>query len=117
MLAEYKQETDIEGCETVLVVGMGESASDIVHECVGAGAKVYWASRRGQWFADRTVGPYPADHFNAFGVRALFGRFFILEYLMRRFWIADFINTAWGRAGHGIAEWIPRGALLAPIRQ
>ena len=110
--AEYKHETDIEGCETVLVVGMGESASDIVHECVNAGAKVYWASRRGQWFADRTIGPYPADHFNAFGVRALFGRFFILEYLMRRFWIADFINTAWGRAGHGIAEWLPEAPYL-----
>ncbi|WP_218673908.1 NAD(P)-binding domain-containing protein, partial [Candidatus Entotheonella palauensis] len=110
--ADYKEGVDVEPGETVLVVGTGESAADIVDEYVNAGAKLYWVSRRGQWFADRNIGPYPADHFTSFGVRALAGRFMNMEYLIRRFVIAEFINLAWGRGGHGIAAWVPDAPYL-----
>ncbi len=108
----YKCSSGLARGETVLIVGAGESAADIAAECARHGARVYWASRRGQWFADRNIGPYAADHFTATGLRALLGRFGNLEHLIRRFVIAPFIHLAWGRGGHGIPAWHPRAPYL-----
>ena len=104
---DYKHGGSVGKDETILVVGAGETSADIVAECVQVGANVYWSSRAGQWFADRNIGPYPADHFTALGIRVLLGRFYNVEYLVRRFIIAVFINVAWGRGGHGIRGWSP----------
>src|SRR4029077_2432192 len=41
--AEYKKGSDIGSGKNVLVVGAGESAADIVPECVQEGAVVHWA--------------------------------------------------------------------------
>ncbi len=108
----YKEASDIAKGERVLIVGAGESAADIVAECVAAGAEVHWSTHRGQWFADRNIGPHAADHFTAIGIRALFGRFVNVEYLIRRFIIANFINIAWGCGGHGIRRWAPAAPYL-----
>ena len=109
---EYKRSSDVRSGETVLIVGTGESAADIVAECVQAGAKLHWAAHGGQWFADRNMGPYPADHITTQGTRVFAGRFGFFEYLVRRFVTGAFVNLAWGRAGHGIAEWLPNAPYL-----
>jgi dimethylaniline monooxygenase (N-oxide forming) len=108
----YKHADDTKPGEKLLVVGAGESAADMVAELVEAGAEVHWSTHRGQWFADRNIGPYAADHFTSFGFRALFGRFLMVEYVIRRFIIAGFINLSWGRGGHGVTPWIPRTPYL-----
>lgn len=110
--AGYKDASNVAAGERLLVVGAGESAADIVSESVAAGAEVHWSAHRGQWFADRNVGPYAADHFTAIGIRSLAGRIGNVEYLIRRFVIAKFINVAWGRGGHGIPQWAPAAPYL-----
>jgi dimethylaniline monooxygenase (N-oxide forming) len=91
----------------VLIVGVGESSADIVTECVHRGAITHWSARSGQWFADRNMGPYPADHITTQGTRVFAGQFGFWEYLVRRFVTGAFVNLAWGRGGHGIPEWTP----------
>jgi dimethylaniline monooxygenase (N-oxide forming) len=105
--ADYKTRSDIRPGETVLIVGAGESSADIVVESVREGASVHWASRSGQWFADRNMGPFPADHITTQGTRVFAGLFGFWEYLVRRFVTGAFVNLAWGRGGHGIPEWLP----------
>ncbi len=109
---DYKNSSSWIPGERVLVVGAGESAADIVSEAAQSGAHVYWSSRHGQWFADRNIGPFPADHFAAIGIRTLLGRFFLFEHLIRRLIIGPFIDLAWGRGGHGIPEWEPSAPYL-----
>ncbi len=109
---DFKDGGDVRPGESVLVVGSGESAADIVGECAAADARVHWSSRHGQWFADRNIGPFAADHFTAVGARVLLGRFLNLEHLIRRFVIAPFIHLAWGRGGHGVAGWSPDAPYL-----
>jgi len=105
--ADYKHAKDIADGESVLIVGAGESAADIVAEVVAAGADVHWTTHRGQWFVDRNIGPFAADLFLAPGVRALVGRFLNFEYILRRYLVGRFIDLVWGRGGHGIPEWEP----------
>ena len=105
--AQYKSARDINPDDRVLVVGVGESSADIVTECVHRGAAMHWSARSGQWFADRNMGPYPADHITTQGTRVFFGQFGFWEYLVRRFVTGAFVNLAWGRGGHGIPEWTP----------
>ena len=105
--ADYKKGSDVRRGEIVLIVGAGESSADIVSECVQQGAIVHWATRSGQWFADRNMGPFPADHITVQGTRVFAGRFGFFEYLTRRFVTGVFVNLAWGRGGHGIPEWLP----------
>jgi dimethylaniline monooxygenase (N-oxide forming) len=105
--SEYKKASDIGRGKTVLVVGAGESSADIVAECVNEGAAVHWSVRSGQWFADRNMGPYPADHITTHGSRVFVGLFGFWEYLVRRFVTGAFVNLAWGRGGHGVPEWLP----------
>ncbi len=105
--ADFKDCRGLAPGEKVLVVGCGESAADIVTECTAAGARVHWSARHGQWFADRNIGPFAADHFTGLGARVLAGRFLNFEHLIRRFVIAPFIHLAWGRGGHGVAKWSP----------
>ena len=109
---EYKKSSCFSPGETVLVVGAGESSADIVAELVQAGAKVHWSSRSGQWFADRNMGPYPADHITTQGTRVFAGLFGFFEYSVRRFVTGAFVNLAWGRGGHGIPEWLPEAPYL-----
>ncbi len=105
--AEYKNNNIITKGEVVLVVGAGESSADIVSECVGKGATLIWATRSGQWFADRNMGPFPADHITTQGTRVFVGLFANFEYIIRRFITGAFVNLAWGFGGHGIREWFP----------
>lgn len=58
----YKKPTkDMKG-KTVLVVGGGESASDVAAEVCERAARTILAIRSGTWFQDRTVGAgQPAD--------------------------------------------------------
>ncbi len=109
--AEYKQRSDVGKNETILMVGAGESAADIVDECVAEGAKVYWSFYKGQWFVDRNLGPFATDHFVAPGMRTLAGRFMYMEYIIRRI-IGLAINFIWGQGGHGIPGWIPDAPYL-----
>jgi dimethylaniline monooxygenase (N-oxide forming) len=105
--AEYKTSGFLQLGERVLIVGAGESSADIVSEGVNVGAVMHWASRSGQWFADRNMGPYPADHITTQGLRVFVGLFGFWEYMVRRFVTGAFVNLAWGRGGHGVAQWLP----------
>ncbi len=105
--ADHKEAPGAQHGSTVLVVGAGESAADIVAEFAAGGAEVYWSAHRGQWFADRNVGPFAADLFVASGTRALAGRYLNFEYIFRRYYVGLFIDLAWGRGGHGIRAWAP----------
>lgn len=110
--AEYKDNSQITDNEKVLIVGAGESSADIVAECVNKNCKVYWSAHSGQWFADRNAGPFAADHVMGVGLRVLLGKFFNIEYLIRRYVIQVYINLNWGSGGHGIEEWRPKTPYL-----
>lgn len=103
---EYKDASAIEPGQTVVVVGGGESGSDIAAECAARGARVHWSLPHGQWFADAYLGPYPTDHLFAFGMRAFVGRFGNAEYVMRSV-VARLISRRWGIGGHGVPAWAP----------
>ncbi len=58
----YKYPTKAMKGKTVLVVGGGESASDVATEVCEKAARTILAIRSGTWFQDRTVGAeQPAD--------------------------------------------------------
>ncbi len=104
--ATYKDAAHVAPGETVVIVGGGESASDVAAECAARGARVHWSIAHGQWFADRHLGAYPADHLVAFGLRVFGGRFISLEYVMRTI-VAALISRKWGLGGHGVPQWAP----------
>ncbi len=104
--AAYKDSSQLREAKRILIVGAGESSADIVSECAQENAEIYWSVHHGQWFADRNIGPFAADHVVGFGLRQLLGRFLNFEYKMRRFMIQANINMIWGSCGHGIPEWI-----------
>ncbi len=110
--SEYKDNSLIEGNDKVLIVGAGESSADIVAECVDKKCKVFWSAHSGQWYADRNVGPFAIDHVVAVGFRQLLGKFFNIEYLIRRYVVQVYINMIWGRGGHGVKEWMPKTPYL-----
>jgi hypothetical protein len=92
----------------IIVVGLGESAADVAHECARLRSKTVYMSGDAQWFAGRFVGDgLPADTIMAPGLRTLVSRFLDFE---RRGCgiIQDMIGSLWGPGGSGIAAWMPQ---------
>lgn len=105
--SRYKHTDSIGAYRRIIVVGLGESAADVAHECAQLrGAEVY-LSGSDQWFAGRFVnGDFPADTLMAPGVRTLLSPFLDFERRGRGI-IQTIIGMLWGPGGSGVPEWRP----------
>lgn len=91
----------------IIIVGLGESAADVAHECAQLRGRTVYMSGDAQWFAGRFVGGgFPADTFMAPGLRTLMGPFLDFERRGRGI-IQGMIGFLWGPGGSGIAAWMP----------
>ena len=111
---EYKYPTkEMEG-KVILVIGGGESASDIANEVSSVGSRVYMSIRKGLWFLERHTGArLPFDI--RFSRKA---RYFVGDYGSHLIPITIFekmIALTLGQAGHGINEWIPTVPLMRSV--
>ncbi len=89
----------------IVVVGLGESAADIAHECARIRSKDVYLSGSTQWFAGRFMaGDFAADTLMAPGVRTLMARTMDLEYRGRQL-IQRVVHLIWGDQGSGVKEW------------
>jgi thioredoxin reductase len=90
--------------KTILIVGGGETASDLAVELSTCARCIYMSIREGQWFQDRLFGDQPAD--------LLFPKSFGFFGLYDNIWVKIgwplFIRPFWGEGGTGIVEWKPR---------
>jgi dimethylaniline monooxygenase (N-oxide forming) len=88
----------------ILVVGGGETASDLSVELSATVAKrVYMSIRDGQWFQARVLGQQPADIMYTMLMR-LFGYY---DNIFVRCWKRMFFVPMWGVGGTGVHEWSP----------
>ncbi|CAF0822390.1 unnamed protein product [Rotaria sordida] len=88
----------------ILVVGGGETASDLAVELSATIAKrVYMSIRGGQWFQARILGQQPADIMYTMLMR-LYGYY---DTILVRCWRRMFFVPMWGVGGTGIREWTP----------
>lgn len=88
----------------ILIVGGGETASDLATELSSTTAKrVYMSIRGGQWFQARVVGQQPADVMYTMLTR-IFGYY---NNIFVRSWVQVFVTSIWGRGGSGVHEWKP----------
>jgi dimethylaniline monooxygenase (N-oxide forming) len=95
--------------KTVLVVGGGETGSDLAVELNSTTAKrVYMSIREGQWFQARVLGQQPADVMYTMLMR-LWGYYDNIFVLC---WKRFFFVPMWGAGGTGVREWKPRVAFL-----
>ena len=107
---EYKKLTPQFWNKKVLVVGGGETSSDIANEVSLYSKKLYWSIANGQWFIPKlnTNTPKgkdiaePADHYTSainMWVHPVgkSGGVYLFE---------DLVEFFWGKCGHGVKEWI-----------
>ncbi|CAF1083090.1 unnamed protein product, partial [Adineta ricciae] len=88
----------------ILVVGGGETGSDLAVELSATVAKrVYMSIREGQWFQARVLGQQPADIMYTMLMR-LFGYY---NNILVRCWKRMFFVPMWGSGGTGVPEWNP----------
>jgi dimethylaniline monooxygenase (N-oxide forming) len=93
----------------VLVVGGGETGSDLAVELSATVAKrVYMSIREGQWFQARVLGQQPADIMYTMLMR-LFGYY---NNILVRCWRRMFFVPMWGIGGTGVPEWAPTVSFL-----
>jgi thioredoxin reductase len=94
--------------KTILIVGGGETASDLAVELCGFARCIYMSIRGGQWFQERLVGDQPAD--------ILFTKSLSLFGFYDNIWVKIgwklFIRPFWGEGGTGIIQWKPRCQLF-----
>ncbi|CAF1221510.1 unnamed protein product [Rotaria magnacalcarata] len=88
----------------ILVVGGGETGSDLAVELSATVAKtVYMSIREGQWFQSRILGQQPADVMYTMLMR-IFGYY---NNILVRCWRRMFFVPMWGIGGTGVREWAP----------
>lgn len=88
----------------ILVVGGGETGSDLAVELSATVAKrVYMSIREGQWFQARVLGQQPADIMYTMLMR-IFGYY---NNIFVRAWKRIFFVPMWGVGGTGVREWAP----------
>jgi dimethylaniline monooxygenase (N-oxide forming) len=93
----------------ILVVGGGETGSDLAVELSATVAKrVYMSIREGQWFQSRILGQQPADVMYTMLTR-IFGYY---NNIFVRCWRRFFFVPMWGEGGTGIHEWKPNVTFL-----
>jgi len=103
---EYKHPTPDMANKNMLVVGGGESASDIASEVCEVAPVTYMSIRQGVWFQDRTVGAHqPADMVFTKHQRLL-GFSDFQSWLI---WLGRYImlELMWGKGGSGVDVWQP----------
>ncbi|MFZ0547154.1 MAG: NAD(P)-binding domain-containing protein [Candidatus Promineifilaceae bacterium] len=107
----YKHPVEEMQGKNILVVGGGESATDIANELSRVANQVYLSIRHGQWFMDRHTGARtPLD--TRFDRR---GRYLIGDYGGNFVGMAIFnviTGLVFGRGGHGINEWQPETSVM-----
>ncbi|CAF0922293.1 unnamed protein product [Didymodactylos carnosus] len=105
----YKEPDDALYCDkTILIVGGGETASDLAVELCRVARRIYMSIRGGQWFQERLTGDQPADiHFT----KSL-GFFGFYDNIWVRIGWSVLIRPFWGEGGTGIIEWKPRCRLF-----
>lgn len=103
--SRYKHTGSVGEHRRIVVVGLGESAADIAHECAQLrNAEVYMSGTTG-WFAGRIVGGgLPADLLMAPGIRTLMAPFFTFEHIGRKI-VNMLISFTWGRRGSSVKMW------------
>jgi dimethylaniline monooxygenase (N-oxide forming) len=101
---EYKYPLPEHHNKTILVVGGGETASDIAVELSAVAKRVYMSIRQGQWFQGRLVGDQPADLTLTMLMRlpTYYDSYFV------RMGARIFVEPVWGKGGTGIPEWQPQ---------
>ncbi|NEQ66097.1 MAG: NAD(P)-binding domain-containing protein [Symploca sp. SIO2D2] len=97
----YKETLPEHQTKRILVVGGGETASDISNELSLVSQELYWSIRNGQWFINKWTPCYdrPFDEQNSFLERlvspvAHFNAFY-----------GTWLQWLWGYNGHGIPVW------------
>ena len=94
--------------KSVLIVGGGETASDLAVELSTCARRIYMSIREGQWFQERLFGDQPADllypkSFEFFG---------LYDNIWGKIGWKLFIRPFWGEGGTGIVQWKPRCELF-----
>ena len=93
----------------ILVVGGGETGSDLAVELSATVAKrVYMSIREGQWFQSRILGQQPADIMYTMLMR-IFGYY---NNIFVRCWRRMFFVPMWGIGGTGVPQWAPKVEFL-----
>lgn len=93
----------------ILVVGGGETGSDLAVELSATVAKrVYMSIREGQWFQARVLGQQPADIMYTMLMR-IFGYY---DNILVLCWKRMFFVPMWGSGGTGVPEWCPKVPFL-----
>ena len=106
---EYKKpDKMIHHNKTILIVGGGETASDLAVELCSVSRLIYMSIRGGQWFQERLVGDQPAD---ILFTKSL-GLFGFYDNIWVRIGWKLFIRPFWGEGGTGIRQWKPRSNLF-----
>ena len=90
--------------KNILIIGGGETASDLAVELCTVAHRIYMSIRGGQWFQDRLFGDQPADMLTPMSFR-IFGYY---DHILAIIGWKLFIRPFWGEGGTGIAEWKPR---------
>lgn len=109
---EYKKLTPEFENKKVLIIGGGETASDIAHEITIQTKQIYWAIPNGQWFLPKinTISPKgfennePADHHTS----ALNMYVHPVGKTGGVYFYEDIVEFMWGKCGHGIKEWVTK---------
>jgi dimethylaniline monooxygenase (N-oxide forming) len=105
----YKKPDDkIHHDKTILIVGGGETASDLAVELSTFARRIYMSIREGQWFQERLFGDQPADILFPISL----GLFGLYDNIWCKIGWTLFIRPFWGEGGTGIAEWKPRCQLF-----
>jgi len=102
----YKHPTPDMAEKSVLVVGGGESASDVAAEVCEVAPVTYMSIRQGVWFQDRTVGAHqPADMVFTKHQRLLG----LSDFQSWLIWLGRYImlELMWGKGGSGVDVWQP----------
>jgi dimethylaniline monooxygenase (N-oxide forming) len=110
--SQYKKLTPHFWNKKILIVGGGETASDVANEIALYSKKLYWSIQNGQWFIPKlnTNTPKgkdvaePADHYTSainMWVHPVgkSGGVYLFE---------DMVEFFWGKCGHGIQEWVSK---------
>ena len=108
---EYKYPLEEMHDKIILVIGGGESASDIATEVSQVARHVYMSIRQGQWFQPRQVGARLAldTRFSRKG-RLIMGNYGENRLALN---LADMVFAfGFGEGGHGIKEWLPTWSIL-----
>lgn len=94
--------------KTILIVGGGETASDLAVELCTFARRIYMSIRGGQWFQDRLFGDQPADILTP----KSFQFFGLYDHILATIGWKLFIRPFWGEGGTGIVQWKPRCKLF-----